>query len=291
VASPRGQKHIVIPDTQIRDGVPLEHLDWIADYVIDKKPDVLVQIGDWGDMPSLSSYDIGKKSFEGRSYRADVLAANDAMQRFMAPIESEMERIQRRNMKRWRLRKIYTAGNHDWDRIVRAIEIDRKLDGLISTDDLHFKQWGWEVYPFLQPVEVDGIVYCHYFSSGVMGRPITTARALLTKLHQSCFAGHQQDRDIAYGRKANGQRVTGIICGSCYLHDEAYLNPQTNNVWRGIYVLNEVKDGCFDEMPVSLDYLKERYEKRQKQKAHPGHWKPGHKSGLDQSLPVPVPNG
>jgi hypothetical protein len=256
-----GRRHIIVPDTQIRDGVPLEHLDWISDYIIDKKPDVVVQIGDWGDMPSLSSYDIGKKSFEGRSYRADVLASNNGLQRFMAPIEAERERIKRRRTKRWDPRLVYCGGNHDWDRIMRAIDLDRKLEGLISVEDLHFKQWGFEVYPFLQPVVVDGVVYCHYFSSGVMGRPITTARALLTKLHQSCFAGHQQDRDIAYGKRADGSRITGIICGSCYLHDEGYLNPQTNNVWRGLYVLNEVRDGSFDEMPVSLEYLRRKYGK------------------------------
>lgn len=293
----RGRRHIVVPDTQIREGVPLEHLDWISDYIIDKKPDVLVQIGDWGDMPSLSSYDVGKKSFEGRSYRSDVLASNDALQRFMAPIEAEQERLKRRRMGRWNLRKVYTAGNHDWDRIVRAIDLDRKLEGLISTDDLHFKQWGFEIYPFLQPVEVDGVVYCHYFCSGVMGRPITTARSLLNKMHQSCFAGHQQERDIAYGKRANGSRITGIIAGCCYLHDESYLNPQTNNTWRGIYVLNEVENGTFDEMPVSLNFLRERYEKRQKERANPGHFKAGDprfkkvdESRLDLPLPAPLPD-
>jgi hypothetical protein len=82
---------------------------------------------------------------------------------------------------------------------------------------------------------------------------------LLTKKHQSCFAGHQQERDIAYGRRADGSRIAGIIAGCCYLHDEAYLNAQTNNVWRGIYTLHDVQNGSFDEMPVSLEYLKERY--------------------------------
>lgn len=270
-------RHIVIPDCQIKPGVPLEHLDWIAQYVIKCKPDVLVLIGDWADMPSLSSYDVGLKSFEGRTYRADILAANDALQRFMAPIEAELARIKRRKLKRWNLRLIVTLGNHE-HRISRAIEQDRKLDGLISTDDLFFKQFGFEVYPFLQPVVVDGVVYCHYFCSGVMGRPITTAKALLTKLHQSCFAGHQQERDIAYGKRADGSRITGIIAGCCYLHDESYLNPQTNNVWRGLYVLNEVHEGSFDEMPVSLGYLRERYGKAQNE------------GGLDKSLPLPVPD-
>ncbi len=254
------RKHLVIPDTQIKPGVPLEHLDWIANYAIEKKPDVIVIIGDWADMPSLSSYDVGTKSFEGRTYRNDILAANDALQRFVAPIEAECIRIEKNHKTRWAPRKIVTLGNHE-NRINVVVEKDRKLEGMVSTDDIFFKQFGFEVYPFLQPVTVDGVVYCHYFCSGVMGRPITTARSLLTKQHQSCFAGHQQERDIAYGKRADGTRITAIIAGCCYLHDEAYLNPQTNNVWRGVYMLNEVNNGTFDEMPVSLSFLKERYGK------------------------------
>lgn len=252
---------MILPDTQIKPGADLAYIDWIAQYIIDKKPDVLVLLGDWADMPSLSSYDKGKKSFEGRTYRDDILAANDALQRLMAPIEREMERIQRRRITRWRLRKIITLGNHE-DRINRAIEEDRKLDGLISTDDLFFKQFGFEVYPFLKPVVVDDIAYCHYFCSGVMGMPITSARALLTKKHMSCIAGHQQGYDVATAHRADGKRITAIIAGSGYPHSESYLNDQTNQHWRGILVLNEVCDGAFDEMKVSLNFLKERYAKK-----------------------------
>jgi hypothetical protein len=291
VPNPRGRKHIVIPDTQIKPGLDLSHLDWIAQYVVDKRPDVLVLGGDWADMPSLSRYDKGKKSFEGRRYRDDILAANDGLQRLMAPIEAEMERIRRRHLPLWTLRKIITLGNHE-DRINRAIEDAREFENTISTEDLHFKQWGFEVFPFLQQVEVDGVTYSHFFPSGPKGQPIGTARALLTKLHGSCFAFHLQGRDIAYGKRANGQRITGIICGSCYQHDEAYLGPQGNNVWRGLYVLNEVNDGSFDEMPVSLPYLKERYETRKPRPLpHAGHFKAKAETerGLDQSLPVPVP--
>jgi hypothetical protein len=258
VAKRLGRRHIVIPDVQLKPGVPTDHINWISQYIIEKKPDVLVIIGDWADMPSLSSYDVGTKSFEGRKYRDDILAANDGLQMLMAPIEAEIERLEKGHRSRWNLEKHITLGNHE-HRIHRAVETDRKLEGLISTDDLHFKQWGFQVHDFLKPVSIDGVVYSHFFCSGVMGRPITSARALLTKLHQSCFAGHQQERDIAYGKRADGSRITGIIAGCCYLHDESYLNPQTNNVWRGLYSLHEVENGCFDEMPVSLRFLRERY--------------------------------
>lgn len=247
-----------MPDMQIRPNADLSHLDWIANYAIEKRPDTIVLLGDWADMPSLSSYDVGKKSFEGRTYRDDVLAANNALQRFMTPIERESVKTYVNHNKRWNPRKVITLGNHE-DRINRAIETDRKLDGLISTNDLFFTQFGFEVFPFLQPVIVDGIAYCHYFTSGVMGRPVTTARALLVKKHMSCIAGHQQGYDVATDHKADGRRITAIICGSGYPHDEDYLNAQTNQHWRGVVMANEVEDGTFDEMKVSLRFLKEKY--------------------------------
>jgi hypothetical protein len=284
----RGRRHIVIPDTQIKPGVSLDHLDWIAQYVVDKKPDVLVIIGDWADMPSLSSYDVGTKSAEGKTYRDDILAANDGLQKLMAPIEAEMERIKRRRTTRWNLRKVVTHGNHE-DRITRTVERDRKLEGTLSLDDLFFKQWGFEVYPFREVVTVDGIAYCHYFPSGVKGLPCGSARQLLQKHHMSCFAGHQQGKDIAFGKRADGARLTAIIAGSCYLHDEPYMGPHGNKHFRGIFVLNEVDNGSFDDMAVSLDFLRERYEKRQGAKKNPGHIQSLDKGTVDLGVPPPLP--
>lgn len=252
---------IVIPDVQIKPGADLSYIRWISHYIVDKKPDALVIMGDWADMPSLSSYDVGTKSFEGRTYRDDILAANDGLQILMAPIQTEMERVQRRHIKRWNLRKVVTLGNHE-HRINVAIEKDRKLDGLISTDDIFFKQWGFEVYPFLEVVLVGGIAFSHYFCSGVMGRPITTARSLLNKMHMSCVAGHQQGYDIATANRADGARLTGIIAGSACPHNETYLNAQTNQHWRGILMLNEVSGGTFDAMQVSLKFLEERFQRK-----------------------------
>lgn len=251
-------RHIIIPDCQIKPGDDVSFLSWIGKYIADKKPDVIVQIGDFADMPSLSSYDVGKKSFEGRTYQNDIEAARQAMAFLAAPILKEQVRLETNKKKRWNPKFILTLGNHE-HRIDRAIENDRKLDGLISVDDLDYEGYGWTVFPFLEPVVIDGVCYAHYLCSGVMGRPITSARMLLTKKHMSCVVGHQQGRDVAYAHRADGRQMTAIIAGSCYLHDEGYLNTQTNSHWRGLVVLNEVVDGTFDEMFVSLDYLRSKY--------------------------------
>ena len=253
------QKILVIPDVQAKPDQDLEFLSCIGRYIVDKKPQTVVCMGDFADMPSLSEYDRGKKSFEGRMYTKDIEAAQLAMNALLAPIKIEQARLKRNKEKQYKPRLVLTLGNHE-HRIERAIENDRKLEGLISIDDLKYKKNGWEVYPYLQPVVINNIAFCHYFVSGVMGRPVTTARALLTKHHMSCVAGHQQGRDIAYGRKADGTSMTAIISGSCYEHEESYLNHQTNVHFRGLWMLYDVQpDGSFDELPLSLNYIKKKY--------------------------------
>jgi hypothetical protein len=210
-------------------------------------------------MPSLSSYDTGKKSFEGRTYKADIRAARKGMEALLEPIR-KLQRSQAKAKKKiWKPKMILTLGNHE-DRITRAVEYDRKLDGLVQLSDLGYEESGWTVYPFLDVISIDGVAYSHFFASGIMGRPVTSARALLTKKHMSCFAGHLQGRQIAYSRRADGQEMTAIIAGSAYLHNEDYLSHQTNQHWRGIYMLHDVQNGSFDEMAVSMKYLQSQYK-------------------------------
>ena len=250
--------HLVIPDTQIRPGDDLSFLGWIGNYIADKRPDTVVMLGDFADMSSLSSYDVGKKSFEGRRYKDDVDVSHLGMQILLDPIRRLNKELKAKHDKRYNPRRVLLLGNHE-ERIIRAIEADPKLDGTISIDDLGYRKYGWEVWPYLDVVVIDGIAYSHYFPSGQLGRPATSARAVLNKMHMSCIAGHQQGRDIAFGKRADGTEITAIIAGSCYMHNEPYLNPQTNRHWRGVIMLHNVDRGSFDEMMVPLHYLQKKY--------------------------------
>lgn len=250
--------HLIIPDCQVKPGISSTYLKHIGAYIVSKKPDVVVCIGDFADMPSLSSYDQGKKSFEGRRYKSDIEAAHEGMAALLEPIADYNRRAKANHRERYNPRLVLTLGNHE-DRITRATENDPKLDGTIGLSDLKYEAFGWDVIPYLQPIVIDGIAYCHYFVTGVAGRPASTAQAQLNKQHMSCIAGHQQGLQFASAYKGDGSRITSIIAGSCYEHDEVYLGHQGNKHWRGILVLHEVEDGNFDFMPVSLNYLNKRY--------------------------------
>lgn len=247
--SRKGKKILVLCDVQAKPGVDFTYLKRIGQYAVEKRPDVIVCIGDFADLPSLSTYDVGKKSFEGRRYKADIEASHKAMRAFLGPIKEA---------KGYSPRMVLTLGNHE-HRISRAVENDAKLDGMLSISDLEYEEFGWEVHPFLKIVVIEGVAFAHYFTTGVMGRPAGTAAAQLRKAAMSCVAGHQQGKQIAYGSRADGSTITAIISGSCYEHEEAYLGAQGNNHFRGFFMLHDTKDGAFDEMPVSLSYINEKY--------------------------------
>lgn len=251
-------KHLILPDCQVKDGVPLDHLSWAGQFIVAKKPDTIIMIGDFADLPSLGMYDIGKKSFEGRRYKLDIEAAHRGMELLLNPLWKYNENAAANHHKRYTPRMVLCLGNHE-DRVSRCVESDPKLDGVLSLQDLKYEDYGWEVIPYLEPIIIDGVAYCHYFTSGVLGKPVTSAAALLSKKHQSCIMGHVQGRQIAYGTRADGKQITGLFVGGFYQHDEAYLRWQGNKHWRGLWVLHEVTDGSFDEMPVSLGYLQRKY--------------------------------
>lgn len=242
----RSRTHMVIPDCQVHDGVPTEHLEWVGRYIADKRPNVIVCIGDFADMPSLCSYDRGKKRSEGQRYVNDIEAARAGMERLVAPF---------RDIPGYKPRMVLTLGNHE-DRISRAVEDYAVLEYAIGVHDLGYEAFGWEVHQFLEVVKIDGIEYAHFFVSGSKGKPVTSAAALLKRRQCSAVMGHSQHTDLTFHPQT--QQIA-IFCGTCYLHDEDYLGFQGNVQRRQILMLHEVNNGRFDPMFVSLEFLRRKY--------------------------------
>lgn len=260
-AAKQAPVHFVIPDTQVKPGVPTDHLTWIGRYLVDQfkgHPNLtVVHLGDHWDMPSLSSYDRGKRAMEGRRYVEDVDAGNAAWHRLNAPLDRYNARQERTGREEWWPRRVRLLGNHEW-RVERAAEDNAALEGAVSLD--HLESPGWEVVDFLEPVTLDGVTYAHYFYNPANGRPYSgMIETRIKNVGRSFTQGHQQG--LMYGlRQVAGTRHHGLVAGSCYLHEEDYLGPQGVSYWRGIVVCHEVRDGVYDPMFVSLDYLCRRYE-------------------------------
>lgn len=254
--------HLWIPDTQVKPGVPTFHLPWIGQYVVDEFAGqrlTVIHGGDHWDMPSLSSYDKrGGTKMEGRRVAQDLEAGQVGFDLLADPIYQA-----KRRRPSWDLDLRFLPGNHEW-RIERAVENDAQIEGLVSLrSDVqdYVEAWGWRAHEFLEPVTIDGVIYSHYFYNPSTGRPYAGANleTRLKTVGHSFTMGHQQG--LKWGRidTVAGPKI-GLVAGSCYLHDEDYLGPQSISYWRGIVVKHQVEDGSYDPMFVSLDYLCRRYE-------------------------------
>jgi hypothetical protein len=259
VESPR--THFVIPDCQVKPGVPIDHIGWIGEYLVERKPSTVICLGDFADMESLSLYDVGKLSGEGKRYEDDIVCANDAFDLLCSPMERYLE-----SRRKWRKPIVgfdelhFLDGNHE-HRITRAVDDDPKYAGKVGLSDLRYEDHGWTRHGFLEPVELDGVWYSHFWANPMSGRPYGGAAAgRLKTIGHSFVMGHQQTLDYAIRFLANGQQQFGLVVGACYLHDEDYKGPQGNAHWRGVVVLHQVEAGAADAMFVSLDFLCRKYE-------------------------------
>lgn len=244
-------RHFIIPDRQAKPWVPLDHNVWVGRAIAEYKPDVVIDLGDAADFPSISTHSAqGSKSKEGQRLQHDFEAANEA------------ESLLAEGMGKFRPKRLIRLhGNHE-DRLSRYLEANPVLDGLVG---LHLlRNAGWHVVSYFNGapgiIKVDGIAYAHYFANPNTGKPISgTINNRLAKIGQSFVQGHAQGLLQGNVQFATGRIQHGIVAGSCYLHDEDYKG-HANAHWRGVVVLNEVREGQFCEMPLTLDYLCRKYE-------------------------------
>jgi hypothetical protein len=247
--------HLVIPDQHAHPDYGNERADYLARLIIDLQPDVVVNIGDAADMPSLSSYDKGKRSFVGRSYRADIDAHLEFQDRVWAPVKARKKKLPRR---------IILEGNHE-HRIEKALDLSPELTGTIGFRDYDFESYYDDVvrYSGSTPgtIEVDGITYAHYFVSGIMGRPVSgssPAKALIDKRHRSSTCGHSHLADW-FATSVDGDWIMGAVAGVYQDYDAPWAGETNRMWWKGVLFCDNVENGRYDPQFISLNTLKKEY--------------------------------
>lgn len=259
------KRHIVIPDPQVRPGTPTDHFLWLARFIADHKlPDHLHYLGDWWDMPSLSSWSKrGSKDSEGRRIKEDRDSGYAAMELFHA----ELMRLGVSIDSQW-----FTMGNHE-QRHSRYLDEHPDLIGEIIEDPHVFyglDDFGIKSAPMGAPMHKDGVTYCHFFDINANGDTTgrragqPNARMQVQRVRGSTVAGHKQGYDVAHRThpydKPWQQETFAVIAGSFYQHQEEYRGPTDGYEKRGVVVINGLNGwGKGDPQFVSMDYLKENY--------------------------------
>jgi hypothetical protein len=249
------RSHLVIPDAHAHPDHNNDRADYLAQLIIDLHPDVVINMGDCFDMPSLSSYDKGKRSFQGKSYYADISSGNEFQERMWGPVKARKKKLPLR---------IQLVGNHE-HRIEKALDASPELVGTIGAFDFNFDAYNDIVVPYdgIIPgeIEVDGISYSHYFVSGLLGRPIGglhPAYSLLTKRYASSTAAHSHVLDYATYASPRGW-LNSLVAG-CYVDYKSSWAGQAQRLWwSGIIFKEEVENGQYDPTFISMKQLQKEY--------------------------------
>lgn len=248
--------HLIIPDAHSHFEHHNRRANWIGKLIADVKPDIVVNLGDTWDMPSLSSFDKGTRSAMGRTYRADIDSGLDFNERLWDEVKKTKKKLPIR---------YFIEGNHEF-RIKKAINYQPELEGAISFNDLELERYYDEIIEYNGRssgiVEIDGINYSHFFISGVMGKPIGgthAAYSILQKMHGSCTAGdlHLLSYDVQTG--ANGRRLHGLVAGCAMDYDASWAGEANRLWWKGVVVKRDVHEGQYNPQFVSMDSLRKEY--------------------------------
>lgn len=250
-----GKTILVIPDAHAHPDYDNARFDLLSEFINDLRPDAIVCLGDFADMASLSHYDRGRLTGEGRRYSADVAVTRDALTR----INAKWSRARNYNPK-----MLMIEGNHE-ERIKRAVNEDPKMHGTISKADLGFEEHGWRTADFKVPMTYAGWTFAHYMPNGrgfAMGGE-NLPRALIKRWHTSIVVGHNHKLAGPYSEdKPDGKKVTAISAG-CFVHPKAEedWNAGTfGSYWIGLTVIRGAVGGQFAGIDfVSLDELTEKY--------------------------------
>jgi hypothetical protein len=254
------KKHLIIPDCHDHYKFDQKRFEALGNLIEAERPNVVVCLGDFADMPSLCKQDKGQMRYEGRRYQQDIDSAISAMQKLTGSYWKKAPK--QAQATKWEM----CLGNHE-NRINREVQENSTLAGKLAISDLGYAAAGWNVHPFLVPVTIDGITYCHYYVSGVAGRAISgenIGKSLCNKNHASSVAGHSHVFDHSERAIISGIKIFGLSAG-CYVHEKFVEDWNRATVamwWRGIVILDDLDGkGYYDQIraltqrKIMRDYL------------------------------------
>ena len=247
---------LLIPDTHAMPGDSLDRFDRLSDYLDERALtlDKVVHIGDLWDFESLCTHDMNSPHWYHRSLEKDIEAGFYALDKIVSIAHA------------WGSTDIeFIEGNHE-DRYNKWMASDNRLltSGFPKTVQQLIRTYKSSVkinfHKFLQPANIYGAIFQHYFVSGVMGRPQGGehhANNLLKSQHSSCICGHSHLLSTATRTKADGSKLHALV-GGCFVDPKgefAYAKAAKKLWWNGVHLLHFYAPGEFDVESISLERL------------------------------------
>lgn len=262
-------KTLVIGDAHADPRFSQERFTALGNFIVDQQPESIVQIGDWGNLDSISFHTKGKPLLnEGMRLSDDINSMKEAFTLTFQPMDELNSRLSKHKQKQYKPDVYWLNGNHE-DRTWRYIQDKPELAGFVPTHDfVGAAERGFNVVPFRGHVYIDGVAFTHAplapSKNVTLSGEFICARA--TRGYQnSVVFGHVHHRSIHSVNRntanADGVRVDAISAGCFFDYNPDYVrgNEGQLNWWRGLVLLTHVAPGEVDIETIDIRRLKQEY--------------------------------
>lgn len=238
-------------DAHNQPDMPLDRFSWLAAFVNDAKPDILIDGGDFDDLNSLCGYE-RNETWQGRfkpAFMDDLAASQEAREL----LESKITHA---------CKKHFILGNHE-DRLWSFENRNPEVYGMMQHAYLEIHK-NWQITPYKEYLNVEGVDFTHVPMNG-MNKPLGGARAAVNVAAKSvrdiCF-GHTHTYGYWEESKLGPNRSTTAICGGCFMPDKyvpKYAQGSAKGYWYGAHIVTISEGRIIGHTPVTMRELKERY--------------------------------
>lgn len=252
---PIGDAHISAEDD-------LERFKYLSKFIVDKKPDVIVFMGDFLTMDALNFFDKDKrKKLEGKRYKKEIDKGNEALDIIFFDLLELQEKLRQQKLKIYKPEIYFLEGNHSF-RVKRYLEIDPTFEGLIGIEqDLKLKERNIKFIPYREYLDLNGIAFTHIpFNKCKEISGVNITRKISQVLYTSCVFAHVHSMEYESFKRHGQKDLQQILSVGCYFEKhEDYVHGRITEYWKGLVLLDSFKSGRFDIQTFSLETLKRKY--------------------------------
>lgn len=223
---------IILPDVHLKESIGKDYAA-VKPFIKKIKPDVIILLGDFMDVNSLSAWDYDKKrKMEGRRYKKEIDCAKEELD-FLQKYCKEI---------------IYIEGNHE-DRVNRYLDKNPEMEGIIEIpEELNLKEREIKWVKMNDLYKLSGM----YFTHGMYTNKYSAQKHLQVLGCNICF-GHQHSTQTAMQNMAMQKPHMSYALGTLGDKKPDYLKNRPGN-WIsqfGIMYWN-TESGNFNLYPINV---------------------------------------
>lgn len=227
---------------------------WAGKFIAEKKPDIVIQIGDFFTFDSINSYDAPGSGRHRQlpTFREDIESGEQALSALDEGLDG------------YECEKHCTLGNHE-DRVLSYEDRNPQVEAMLQLEhDRLLTRHGWSYSPYAMPYFVGGVAFSHVpltIMSRPLGGELTSANVALKAVNDWVY-GHNHRADVARRPKLGGVHTTALNLG-CYLpdgHVERYIKVGSmHGWWYGIWEISISGGRIKSYGQHAISELEERY--------------------------------